>query len=413
MIFCASAYTDLSRFLNPDGEKFMPGYYRGGQVDFSYPYLGARAWLAGLNPYVNNDPRFTHEPFGVTIIEGTPYKQLYPPGHLITYLPLALIYGADAVGAGRVMFHISLLCLFGLGFPIWRLLCKLRRESVSPFFLFAAVAPLMLYPGAQLGLERGQADMVTALMCWMAVVLLLRNAVAPALFLAVWASSFKGYPAVFTEGLLLFSLRPGTWRSALLGFFAGVALFVAPAWRFLREALTGTLFRGKAYYFPGAYNHSFKSFVSSAISQPLADPGRMVLALLALGVTILWGWHGWQRRRDLSSPSGVLTLILFATASLLLMIGVSVASISYNLILVLPGMLLLAVGQDQIVEMLHIGRVGAHVLGAAIVFCGFTLFLDAWYQRFPLASVGLVGLLVLLAVLGVKMPRPTPATPDG
>jgi hypothetical protein len=271
---------------------------------------------------------------------------------------------------------------------------------------------MMLYPGAQFGLERGQADILTALMCWMAIVLLLRNTIAPAIFLAVWASNFKGYPAPLTAGLVLFSLRPGTWRGALAGLFAGIAVFVAPASRFLGDALRGAFFRGNDYYLRASYNHSFKSFVDNTFSPSWGDRGRLVLSILALAVTIVWGWHAWLRRRDLSSPSGVLTLILFATASLLLMVGVSLTSVAYNLILLLPGVLLLAAGQDRVVEIMHIGRVGAHVLGAAIVFCGFTLFLDAWYQIFPLASVGLVGLLLVLGVLGVKMPRPSTAAVD-
>jgi len=405
VIFCASLYSDVSRFINPDGEKYMPGYFRGGQMDFSYPYLGARAWLAGENPYTTPAPEFTHKVFEPTNIHGKLYKQLYPPGHLLTLIPLALIYGSDSVGAGRLFFEISLVALAGLGLVTWSLLQSARGQMVSPLFIFPAVTAFLLFPGAQLGLERGHADILTALLCWGALALLMRRVVAPALFLVVWAVNIKGYPLLFAAGLALLMLRSRAWRPALLGALLGAVVFVAPAARFLGDAFRGTIYRSSMFE-PVWFNHGFKNVVHNVLSPGVSDRGRLVLSALALAVTALWGWRAWQRRHELAGPDGALALIMFGTASLLAMVGLSSLSISYNLSLVVPGVLLLATCQDRVVARMRIGRAGGHLLGAVTTACGFMLFLCRWGPTFPLAGLGLVVLLATLGLLGVRMPAP-------
>jgi len=408
VIFCASIYSDISRFMNPDGEKYMQGYFHGGQIDFSYPYLGARAWLAGENPYTTPSPEFTHKVFEPRNIDGKMYKQLYPPGHLLTLIPLALIYGSDAVGAGRLFFEISLVALAGLGVVTWSLLRSARAQAVSPLFIFPAVTAFVLFPGAQLGLERGHADILTALLCWGALALLIRGAVAPALFLVVWALNVKGYPLLFAAGVAVLMLRRGAWRRALLGALLGAAVFVAPGARFLRDAFRGTIYRSNMFVSVW-FNHGFKNVVQNVLPPAVSDRGRLVLSALALAVTALWGWRAWQRRHELGGPDGALALIMFGTASLLAMVGLSSLSVSYNLSLVVPGVLLLATCQDRVVATLRIGRAGGHLLGAVTTACGFMLFLCRWGHTFPLAGLGLVVLLALLGFLGVRMPAPRPS----
>lgn len=405
-MFCTSAYTDLSRYVYPSGEKYMPFYYGRGQMDFSYPYLGARAWLAGFDPYVNDAPQFTHRQFKPVDVDGVPYKQLYPPGHLLSLMPLALVYGADAARAGVAFYWISLASLLGLGAASWWLLRRVRGEDVSPLFVFAAVTVLAFHPGSQLGLERGQSDVVVALLCWAAVLLMLRPSIVAALFLATWAVSFKGYPAVFLAGLVAFTARPGVWKRALLGLLAGLAVFVAPGARFLGEALKGTLHRSNMFE-TAYYNHGFKNVAYHVLGARAADGGRAALALLALGVAGLWGWRGWQHRRGLGTQRGALALSMFATASLLAMVGVSALSVSYDLLLVLPGALVLAAAQDRVADLVGLGRPGRHALGAALAFSGFALCLDRWDRTFPIAGLGVVGLVGVLGALGARMPGPT------
>src|SRR5690349_5393106 len=69
LIFAIVMYSDSSRWLSVIGEKNIPSW-GPGQNDFSYPYTGARAILAGVNPYRNNLPEFTSRIFGITKIDG-------------------------------------------------------------------------------------------------------------------------------------------------------------------------------------------------------------------------------------------------------------------------------------------------------------------------------------------------------
>src|SRR5690348_16248492 len=78
LIFAIVFYSDSSRWINPIGEKDMPSW-APGQNDFSYPYVGARALLEGINPYHNDLPEFTAKYFSIKKINGVDYKQIYPP----------------------------------------------------------------------------------------------------------------------------------------------------------------------------------------------------------------------------------------------------------------------------------------------------------------------------------------------
>src|SRR5262249_29646902 len=103
-------YCDIVRLSNPVGEKYV-GYWPPGQIDFSYPYLGARAYLAGVNPYRNDREEFTHPIFQPEMIDGVPFKQSYPPGHFLLDLPMVLAEGADWQAAARLWFRFSLVVL--------------------------------------------------------------------------------------------------------------------------------------------------------------------------------------------------------------------------------------------------------------------------------------------------------------
>src|SRR5512140_1957018 len=79
-------YTDLARLKNPVGEKYLPSF-PPGQVDFGYVYQSARALVAGVDPYHHHHrPEFGHQ-FGVERIDGRDYTQLYPPAHVLLYVP--------------------------------------------------------------------------------------------------------------------------------------------------------------------------------------------------------------------------------------------------------------------------------------------------------------------------------------
>lgn len=410
VIVVAASYADLSRFVNPAGEKYMPGYASSGQVDFGQPYVGARALLAHENPYTTAVPEFAHPAFGPEDIDGQKYRQLYPPTHMLTYVPLALIFGADVVAAGRLMFYASLVFLVLLGLLVWRLLLRVRGEPVSFLFVFPATLAIATSSACQLGLERGQSDILIALLCWTAMLLMLKRWAAVAMFLAVWMAAMKAYPALFVASLGVAALRSRVWRRAIAGAAVSLAVFVLPVARYLPYGMKGTLHRS-GWFALVWFNHGFKHVVYRMISPGAADTGRFVLVGVSLLVAALWAWRVWQRRRDLCAPDGVLAVVMSGTSALLTAIGANAASHSYNLVVVLPAVLLLAAGHDRISSRLALSRLAAHVLGAAVAVSGWALFAGRGPNDFPLAGLGLVLLLGILAALGVKMgPRATSTT---
>jgi hypothetical protein len=405
VIFATSMYTDVSRFINPAGEKYMPGYFAGGQIDFSLPYMGARAFLAGENPYTTTKPEYSNRAvFKSPPIDGKVPAQLYPPGHLLMYVPLTLVYGADTVAAGRCWVVISMLCLIGIGLMTWRFVELAGGVTLSPLFVFFAVAALGLQPGVQLGLERGQSDILTCALIWGALLLFIRQSFGLAAFLTIWALNIKAYPLVFAVGIGLLMLKRRAFRRAALGALIATALFTLPAVRFLGEAFRGTLLRSNMFW-RDWINHGFKNLVYHLISPRVADEGRLVLTILAALVAILWGFRAWRLQSDARTPASVFSLVAFATSALLVMLGYSALSISYNLILLLPGVVVLAASQDFIAQELRLDRVGRHVLGVAMTCTAYTLFLGRWNQ-FPLSGLGLVMELGILAVLGARWPNP-------
>jgi len=401
VIFATSMFSDVSRFLNPAGEKYMPGYYAGGQVDFSLPYLGARALLAGENPYTTQNPEFMHKLIPGEIINGKVYTQLYPPGHLLTYVPLAWVYGPDTVAAGRCFVIISMVLLVGIGLLTWRLVQRARGEPVSPLFAFLAVASLTLQPGVQLGLERGQSDILTSLLCWGAMFSVIHRAFGLAAFLTAWAVNVKAYPILFAAGIGVLMLRRKAFGRALLGALAALAVFLLPAVRFLDDGFQGTLHRSNMFW-PAWFNHSFKNLVYHTLSPAAADAGRLILTFFAVLVAGVWGWRARQYLDVDRSPMAVLSLAIFGTTSLAAVLGYSALSVSYNLILTLPGVVVLAASQDRVAEELRLGPVGRHLLGVATTCTAFALFLGRWGE-YPLSGLGLVMELGLLAVLALRL----------
>jgi hypothetical protein len=411
--------SDLSRLRNPIGDKFIPPE-PPGQIDFSYAYLGARALLAGVNPYHNDKPEFTSPIFKTTVIDGVVYKQIYPPGQLLLYVPLALWKGDDWQGAGRVWFVVNLIALGVLGVLIWALVQRVMAAPFPPIWILAFSTCLALSTGVELCLERGQSEIFTAALCWGAIVCTLRERPAAAAFISVWAASIKGYPALFTAGLLLLALGRANWRRTLAGVAVAVVVFIVPGLPFMGDASRGTRFRS-AMFWPHWYNHSFKNAVYT-LAPAWANAGRMVLSAFALIVTVA----AWEQARRASkrgtAASRARWLVVFATASLATIIGYSALSVSYNLVLVLPGVLALVVGQASLGEELALPDWARHALGAGWLGASFLLFVHrlggksptASATGFPASAFGLVALFVLLAAtLGRALRRPPLARSQG
>jgi len=407
--------SDLARLRNPVGEKFIPPE-PPGQIDFSYAYLGARALLAGVNPYHNDRDEFTSRIFKPIVIDGVTYKQIYPPGQLLLYLPLALWKRADWEGAARIWFTINLIALGVLGVLTWALVQRVLAVPFSPIWILAFSTSLALSTGVELGLERGQSEIFAAALCWGAVICALREKVAVAAFLSVWAASIKGYPALFTAGLLLLMLGRASWRRVLAGTALAVGLFIVPGLPFMGDASRGARFRSGMFW-PHWYNHGFMNAVHT-VAPAWATGGRLVLSVFALVVTVA----AWVQARRASArgptASRALWLVVFAIASLGTILGYSALSVSYNLVLILPGVLALVAGQARLIEELAPPRWAEHALGAGLLGASFLLFVHRLGGKSPSASAtgvaasafGLVALFVVLAAtLGRALRRPTVA----
>jgi hypothetical protein len=325
--------------------------------------------------------------------------------------------GADWAAAGRIWFHFNLLALVALAAFTWALVRRLMEAPVTPALIPLFFLCFALSPGVELGLERGQSDVALALLCWGAVLCVLRKNYGLAMFLGLSVASVKGYSILFTVGIGLLALRRRTWLHALIGAAAAIVITVVPVARLLPVAAPAVRLRSDVFW-PDWCNHSFLN-AAYHLYPDFASGGRGGLTWFALVVTVL----AWIEARRASSPSAdrtsrVLWLVVFASASLGTMIGYSALSVSYNLILVLPGALVLAICQARIGASLALPGWAKHALGLALLGCLFLLFIDRLGTRvlkcgvdpggdLPGAAFGLVALFLILApVLGRALVRP-------
>jgi hypothetical protein len=402
---------DLDRFENPDGEKHVP-LFPPGQNDFSYSYLGARALLAGVNPYHNGRPEFTHPLFPPEAYNG--YKQVYPPGNLLLHVPLALWKGADGEAAGRVWFHLSLLALALLALLAWVLARHILDQPLTPAWIPLFFLCLSLNTGVELGLERGQSDILIALLAWAAVAVFTRGHYAAAIFLSIGSASTKGYTGLLAVGLILLALDRRQWKQTFVGAGLAIAVFVLPVARFLREAAASATYRSDMFW--GVwYNHGFSNAVYY-FAPTWRSKGRLVLSSIAAGVTVAAWIQARRSRSTAGSSHDALWTVVFASSALGAMVGYASLSVSYNLILFLPGMLILVACQQRVRSALALPRAAEHALGAALLGSVFLLFSYRLNSEgppiaglgAPLSAFGLVlAFLILAAVSGRALSRST------
>jgi hypothetical protein len=393
-------YTDLRRLENPVGEKYFNAFH-SGQTDFSYPYLGARALLAGVNPYRHNRPELDSPFFVVQHIDGVEYKQLYPPGHFVLLLPLARWWGADWESAARVWFHVLLAALVGLAIITRALVREIRQFSISILWIPFIAVCLILNHGVELGIERGQSDIVTSLLCWGAVLCVVRRRFGAACFLAVCGTCIKGYPILFAVGLGLLTLSRKTWWRSLLGGALAAAIMVLPGVSYLGDAMKGLRHRSDMFW-PHHYNIGFRN-VAYFLKPAWADNGRTILSAIALCATILAWFQARQALKRGSTSLQALWLTVFATASLGTMTGYSALSVMYNLILILPGTFAIVACQKRLGTVIELPVWARALLGSALLGTVFALYHgiwgslgDEWSFRFPLTGFGLALLFMTL-----------------
>ena len=396
------------RFLPPAGERFLD-YLPPGAADLLPSVNAAHALIHGENPY-HARSLFVDDPYGGSrgSYEGITY--LYPPSHALLYVPLTYLARGDYTRAMRLQFGVELLCIGLLAFCIVRLLGGILplapaiQWALMPLLAFV----LALNPGNQLGLERGQSDLITSAFGWCAVLAMSRQRLLTAAFMAIAACVLKGYGVLFAGGLLILGLFYD-WRRTLLGAFAAVCLLFAPVARYLPDAFAAYRIRSTMFW-PGWTNQSFAN-LSLYLGVP-RDEGRLLVTLAAIGCSGL-AWL--QLRRIPLTPELAwqrsLWLCAFATAAFASVLGYSLNSIAYDAVIVMPGALILALAQDRLLERCSrlirtlVGAVLCASLAGMFIFdLGRALGTDHWHL--PASAAGQVG---VLAVIGFAAARPLSA----
>jgi hypothetical protein len=335
--------SDANRFLPPGGEKFVDRVAQGA-CDLLPSFDSAYALLDGQNPY-----HYSLKDLPNAWAEDEKYKYQYPPTHFLVYVPLVVYVGDDFPKLARIQFYLTLAAALLAALAILELaaaavpLSRELRLVLVPLLTFV----LSLNPGGQMGLERGQSDMTTSALCWGAAALFLRRKYLLAAFLASAAALLKGYGAPFCAGLVLAGLRPRAWTRTLAGVGLALALLLAPVARFLPDAIAA--FPTRANMFWSSWNNQSMFNLLYVLSPSVAKLAYRAL-LVPIAAVTLGSW--WRLRKSFDQPPGeqAAALALFTTASLILILAFSLNSIVYNVALILPGALLLALIQGRLLE---------------------------------------------------------------
>ena len=405
-------WNDLVRFEGPVGEKFV-AVMQPGAADFSLAYLAARAYLAGENPYRNNVPEYADPWAREATIDGYRSGPFYPPTQFGQFIPLALVAGKDWHLAGRYWLRVNLLLVAALAVVSWMLLRDIVGRDSSPVVLIAFFAiALGLNVGTELGLERGQSDILTAFLGWSAVLAASRDRPAAAMFLAVAATLTKGYGLLFGAGIGVVLLNRRQWLAAVLGGCAAMLLLLAPFAHLLRFAIRNLGLRA-AVTGGGWSDHSFLSLGASLAPAWAEHERKLLLGGALLMATVLFAVVWRVFRAEASRRERTTWLTLFATVSFGVMTSAPTCSYVYNLPLILPGALVIALAHRDIVEQLSLSRAAGHALGASLlVSAGLLAVVALKPSNVPLSSVGLVLFTLLsgcLAGRALSAPGARPA----
>ena len=368
--------TNTARYLPPTGDRFVDTLAPGA-TDLTPSFNAAAALLHGRNPYRGTKSLEVPDPYANTRGEAEGVSYLYPPSHALLYVPIVWLAKSDFRATARIHLALCFVCLVLLAWAIVDLLGALIEIDRS---LKLALAPALVFlmalnPGSLLGFERGQSDVITAGFCWCSVVAWRRRWPLAAAFLAVAGSLLKGYGILFACGMLAIGWRRGTRAPTLLGACSAVSLLLVPVLRYLPDALFAYRIRA-AMFWPLWYNQGFASLLA-VFGLPHQGLGRAIL----VGVCVLAALAAWLRLRRIEAAEGLvdegeraLWLTAFAAASLIAVLGYSLNSLAYDCIIVMPGALILVLGQTAVAPQLPaklraaLGPFSALVLAALFTF---------------------------------------------
>lgn len=413
--------SDANRFLPPVQEKYTDIAGKGG-ADLIPTFNAACALVDGQNPY-HSDPEKYPDPFAYSRGEDEHITYLYLPTHALVYVPIALLSGCKFDVGVRMQFFFSLLLMGVIGLSIADLV---QRITPIPAELAVAIALISAYVlglngGGQLGLERGQSDLLTSALCWSAVALFCRGRLGAAAFLSLGGALLKGYGLALFGGLLLMGLLSASRahkRAVIIGTLVGFVVLLLPVARYLPDAKEALSIR-TAMFWRGWVNQSLYSLWYFVLPSA-ARVGRVLVVLwsgLVAGVA-LWRWRSvWRRSTDERSQElqslDALHASAFATAALTLTLSLSSNSIAYDGVIVLPGALILACAQSTLSSE---ETKRQHIIGVWLAFTMFWLCAFSVHRligravgpnrELPTHALGLFSLSVLILTQVTSRARP-------
>ncbi len=346
----------LDRFRRPFGEKFMFPYL-GGSADLWLPYLGAQAITEHLDPY-GALPMHLHEPSN--------WPATYPPTMLALYVPLVWATNANIEAACQVFYWINMVALGALSWIVWRLSLRLMpipERTESPFLVIFIA--LSLNALTMFAIDRNQSEIVSATLCWGAILLYLKEYYASAMVLVTLAGAIKGYAVPVGFGLLVMTPK---WKPLFraLGATTAVALAVTlPVAKYLKHGFQSMLLRTDYAWSSVWYNHSFKNAFYQHGAK-LGDAGRRFMIFLTLAIAFAALARLVQASTRGNARQVTLRIVAFAGAALALMIGIPAFAGPYNYVLVLPALILLATRYHDVADILELKPIFALLLGAGL-----------------------------------------------
>lgn len=402
-------FSDANRFLPPVHEKYTDVAGKGG-ADLIPTFNAACALLDGVNPY-RSDPQKYPDPFAYSRGADQQITYLYTPTHALVYVPFALLSGRHFEVAARMQFFFSLLLLVVLGAAIADLTHKITplgpelRVAIALISMFV----LGLNPGNQLGMERGQSDLLTAALCWSAAALFCRGKLALAAFFALAGGLLKGYGMALFGGLVLLGLMSKERthkRSVIVGSIVGFVVLLAPVARYLPDAKVALSIR-TGMFWPGWVNQSLYSLGHFLLPSAAGFMRYAVViwsAVVAL-IAFLRLRRVWLPRPGVADQPRKVALhaSLFTTAALTLVLSCSTNSIAYDAVLVLPGALIVAAVQGVLSapSSRHERVIGVWLALTMFALCAFSVHRligrpVSPYRELPMHALGLFSLSVLI-----------------
>lgn len=383
----------LDRFRRPSVERFVfPAM--GGSADLWLPYLGARAILEHLDPY-GPLPDYLREPSN--------WPSTYPPTMLALYVPLVWATGSDIELACQVMYWINIAALGALSFITWQLSLRLvpPGQRTDSSFLLILIA-LSLNVPTLFAVDRGQSEIISATLCWGAVLLFVQGKHGWAAVAVTLSGAIKGYAVPMGVGLVLATLATRGRKQfvhALVGGAVTTLAVTVPVARYLRHGFESMAQRTDFAFAAAWYNHSFTNTFFQ-FSPSLADAGRRWTLVLAC-VTAVGAWlRLFMAVRKGATNDVTLRVVVFAGSALAVAIGFPAFAGPYNYVLVLPALILASTRYEDLCAALKLRAAVAIPLGLVLVVAlAFALRLRL-LDSYPTTLAG-IALVALVACLGV------------